>query len=833
MSTSSTPPSLPEPTVASQTTPTSASSSPPTDANNHSPSAPPDASPPHKTYIPPHVLAATTAEPFDRPWLWMLELPAHMDPERRELFAAQHEVGRRYRAAKAANASPTVLALLSQRLPTLAVTMKVLHATGEWASSPERAPGCPPAAAFQATAPIQTPLPNDAASRSSPRGKRPFVAPASFPSPAPRPSADVATTAVPPTPASVASQCLRAAFALLRTSDAKKEERRREMEERRPSRDDHPRGFDVAAGGLQGEKFREYPLKYARVLRGRPLLYHSSGVACLGDYVLGWAQGLLAIQQIHTGFTSLMLNPALAGSDDSRRASIALTQSAILILSASLFAVLGSLLSAHLSEEHGRRFVMRWGGVVFIVGAILQCVAPSLAVLVVGRAIQGLGSGLVSAVVPVYQAEISPSGGRGVLAGFEALATNLGYCNAVLFTAATLDKSEMSWRLGYLVQICGAFVFVLVVSTIPESPRWLAKKFMYRHALRVLADLSVKGDIFAADVQHKFWAIIDGLNGDVEKLKKGRRGRSKWTIIVFDYYRRSGIAVSSRIFSQLMGGGAILHFMAERFVQTGLSEEHAMVATGLTALFNCLGALPAIVCVDYFGRRTILLYGSGAICASLILTGLFTTYGNEWSPAHLGGSKGLFAGLALYLFSYGCSWGPIPWLMSAELFPLTVRSRGMALATATDWLFESIGALTAPLLYDALEGRFFFLLAVMALLPVYFVHYKYKETGNRSLESMGSMFNDNVPDTMEEDLFTTRSKAAEKGGDAAARAERAAFERLYKERAEIMRKRRVYFRTRSTWWEMVLLDHFGIMPYWFRMEQEDAARHDAELSAVV
>ncbi|KAF7332760.1 hypothetical protein MKEN_00159600 [Mycena kentingensis (nom. inval.)] len=506
--------------------------------------------------------------------------------------------------------------------------------------------------------------------------------------------------------------------------------------------------LQLASAENADDRSQEYLIRYSRRVSGPRLLYFSSSVAALGDFIIGWSEGVAAIIQIHPAFDERMLKRFLALLPQDRREKLEWIGPFALVVTVSLCAMAGSLICAQLSEKKGRRPVMRWGGLLLVVGSTIQAASPNLPVFLIGRGIQGFGVGFVSTVVPVYQTEIASAGARGILAGFEALSANLGYSAAAITSALVLVRasSEISWRIPFIVQGILAFVFVIAVVFIPESPRWLVKMGMVIAGFWTFVDLSPSTDPNDQQPHEKTMAVSRGVVHDLRRMKDHgvSEGTNRfWALRTMP--RRLRMALLSRSFAQLLGSGAILHFMAERFVEAGWSVNKAMLYTGFAGLFNAFGAIPAIFFIDIVGRRRSLLAGSVMICIACIVGGFVTLFGEEWAPNHLGGAKRLFASFSLFLFAFGCSWGPIPWLMSAELFPLIMRSRGMALSTATDWLVHALMVALARPLWNALEGKYFFLLALIAIISFPVVLWLFVETGGRSLESIGALFDDPQP----------------------------------------------------------------------------------------
>ncbi|KAJ7217327.1 general substrate transporter [Mycena pura] len=508
-----------------------------------------------------------------------------------------------------------------------------------------------------------------------------------------------------------------------------------------------------------------YKVRYPQRMVGRPLLYASSASASLGDALLGFSQGITAVFQVQPSFIQRMFGIKVTIHQiKDGTTGIHRLPAAILIASASVTAILGALASAYALERLGRRFSIRTGAILFFIASCIQMIAPNLATLIVGRGIQGFGAGIISTSVPVFQVEIAPADARGILVGIEAFCMNAGYAASTwvgyaFFLNAHADRC---WRGPYAVQAVVSLVLILWTFFLPESPRWLIQKGFMAEGLRTLADLHAGGDIKDEGANLTYHSIVDTLEMEKQRFGDGESAVAPWLRLLQSYPRRSRIGLTARMFAQLNGINAILHFLPEHLAQAGFDIPLALFYAGLASIVNCLGTLPAILFVEKLGRRRLLLVGSSALACSLL-------YVDRWPRigAYIGGAHGVFIGVSVYLFFFGATyvfsscalcpclnrasrrWGPVPWLLSAELFPLRMRARGMSITTACDWFFETVVTVATPALSAALSSTrssyFYFLLAGACALSGLVVWRVYIETGGRPLEAVGGMFGDPLP----------------------------------------------------------------------------------------
>ncbi|KAJ6481078.1 general substrate transporter [Mycena sanguinolenta] len=493
-----------------------------------------------------------------------------------------------------------------------------------------------------------------------------------------------------------------------------------------------------------------YTIRYPRKLAGNPLLYISSASASLGDALLGYSQGITAALQVQRSFIHRMYGQNVTYQQIKHDTTgVHALRPALLISCLSITALFSALASAYTSDWLGRRTSIRIGAILYLIASAIQMIAPGLTTFIVGRSIQGLGVGMLSTTVPVYQVEIAPAGARGMLVGIEALCMNVGYAaSAWVGYAFYMDaRAEHAWRGPFAVQAAVSLVLVIWTFFLPESPRWLIQNGFQTEGLWTLADLHARGDVTDEGVAHTYHAIVDMLEMEENGEKGGSGVIGPWSALFRDYPRRTFIGFSSRMFAQLTGINAILHFLPEHLAQAGFSIPRALFFAGCCSLPYCLGTLPAILFIDKLGRRRFLIVGSIALACCLVLIGCLQLYVDHWPRmlAGLGGARGVFIGMCMYLFFFGATWGPVPSLLSAELYPLRMRARGMSIATASDWFFECVVSIVSPPLIDVLTGGYYLLLAGGCILSGLVVWSRYVETCGKPLEAIGGMFGDPQP----------------------------------------------------------------------------------------
>jgi sugar porter (SP) family MFS transporter len=391
-------------------------------------------------------------------------------------------------------------------------------------------------------------------------------------------------------------------------------------------------------------------------------------------------------------------------------------------------AMVGALGSGPAADRQGRQRVLLAAGVVFTLGALGAGAAGSVAMLVAFRFILGLGIGIASVMVPLYLAEMAPARDRGVITSLNqymiivgtALAAALGY--GLAFTG--------SWRWMMIIGVFPALVLTAGMVAMPDTPRSLVRRGHADHARAVL--IGLRGDTALAE--HELTEIV-ALEAQQLDTHTGARLSAPWV------RRLLLLGALLAIFQQITGIGAMVYIPT---VLAGFG-----VSTHAALLFGFLNGLPNILTialvvrakvVDRHGRKPVLLAGLVGMSASLFAVGVAALI----LPAH---SSALFiiamAAFVVFTNTFSATWGPVLWVMLAEIFPLATRGVAMAIATLFNWLAAFLVSLTFPTLI-ALAGPGVVFIAYAAVGVVIFpiVWWIVPETKEHSLESLETAFRD-------------------------------------------------------------------------------------------
>lgn len=350
------------------------------------------------------------------------------------------------------------------------------------------------------------------------------------------------------------------------------------------------------------------------------------------------------------------------------------------VSSALVGCILGGAISGFFSNRIGRRQTLRLAALLFLLSALGSAFPetlffpkgePSIALLItfnLYRILGGIGVGLASAVAPMYISEISPAHIRGRLVSFNQFAIIFGmlvvyFVNWGIAKGQTVEWiNSVGWRYMFASEAIPATLFGLFLLLVPETPRYLALRKREDAALGVLA--KVNGSLQRAG------EIMDEI-----KHSLGDQTRAR----IFTYGKKViviGILLS--VFQQFVGINVALYYAPRIFESMGAAKDASMLQTIIMGLVNVVFTVVAIMTVDKWGRKPLLITGSIGMAV-----GMFAISALSFNNV-IGISTLVF--IIIYTASFMMSWGPICWVLISEIFPNKIRGQAVAVAVAFQWL---------------------------------------------------------------------------------------------------------------------------------------------------
>jgi len=382
---------------------------------------------------------------------------------------------------------------------------------------------------------------------------------------------------------------------------------------------------------------------------------------------------------------------------------------------------LGALLAGKPGDAFGSRDALKVVGLMYVVSSLGSAFCWSLESFYVFRFIGGLAIGASSVLAPVYISEIAPADRRGRLTGLFQFNIVFGILIAFLSNAIVQQwLGGDPWRIKLGVAAVPALLFLVLMYTIPQSPRWLALRGRIAEAKASLERVGV--------------TETGAMLAEFERAADEARRNSAQKLFVSAYRRPIVLAILIATFNQLSGINAILYYLKDIFAAagfTGLSNDLQQVAVGAA---NLLATIVALRVIDRVGRRKLLLIGS--IGTALALAGVAVIMGT-------GQGKGyLLLMLIVFIAFFAFSQGAVIWVYLSEIFPTVVRSRGQALGSATHWGMNAIIGQSFAMVAAYTQALPFVFFAVCMVVQFFVVLAVFPETRGVELESMGQAIDD-------------------------------------------------------------------------------------------
>jgi sugar porter (SP) family MFS transporter len=429
-------------------------------------------------------------------------------------------------------------------------------------------------------------------------------------------------------------------------------------------------------------------------------LLRSTVVAALGGLLFGFDTAVIA------GTTS-----GLTAAFQLTKGSLGAT-----VASALVGTIFGAMLAGVAGDKLGRRDSLRWTAILYLASSVGAAIAWNWYSLLFFRFVGGLGIGASSVLGPMYVAEISPARLRGRLVGFfqfnVVFGILLAYLSNYLVSLANLGVVEWRWQFG-IAALPSSF-FLLLLFTIPRSPRWLAEKGREDEAREVLRRTG------EPEYEKELQEIIQSIGGQHEQESE--------TLFQKRYRFPILLAVSIAMFNQLAGINAILYYLNDIFAHAGFGK----LASGLQAVAvgatNLVFTMTGMAVIDKAGRKILLLIGAVGTAACLAgVAAIFATSRHQQYLLWL---------LVAYIAFFALSQGAVIWVYLSEVFPTRVRAKGQSLGSFTHWIMNAIIAWTFPMIAGISGAIPFVFFAVMMLLQFFVVLFLYPETKGISLEEM-------------------------------------------------------------------------------------------------
>jgi len=440
----------------------------------------------------------------------------------------------------------------------------------------------------------------------------------------------------------------------------------------------------------------------------------------------------------------------------------------LVVSSALIGCVIGALSGGLISRYIGRRKGLLIAAMLFLVSAIGSAM-PEMFIRPIGQAdhtfilafviyriIGGMGVGLASMLSPLYIAEIAPADIRGKLVSWNQFAIVSGILIVYFVNYSISLKGEdawlhqIGWRWMFASEVIPASLFALLLLLVPETPRYYVLKGSDERALKVLSRINGKEKAreILKEIKETFIPLGTLKGAEGATLKSSKLFSFGFAVII--------IGMLLAMFQQFIGINVIMYYAPAIFRDMGAKTDASLLSTIYVGIVNMLFTILAIVTVDRFGRKPLMIIG-GIVMAVAMGTLGFTFFFslvevnvggemvNQFASRFAAGSA--FTLILLYIAGFAMSWGPVTWVLLSEIYPNRIRGRALAVATGTMWIANLIISWTFPILNNSsfLVDRFnhgaaYWIYGFISVIAAVFVSRFVPETKQKTLEELESIW---------------------------------------------------------------------------------------------
>lgn len=475
-------------------------------------------------------------------------------------------------------------------------------------------------------------------------------------------------------------------------------------------------------------------------LTGKPLQWAITFTAVMGFSLFGYNQGMMS--GLIAGTQFVIEFPVLAMPPGATKDTDIATYKHINVLRGGVTACyeigcfFGALFSMFYGEAIGRTRLIVAGATVLIIGAAISA-SPfgaqwGLGQFVVGRVISGIGNGLNTATIPVWQSECSASHNRGLLVCFEgaliAVGTFIAYW--VVFGLSYVEQS-VQWRFPVALQIFFALIVLVGAMMLPDSPRWFVMRGHNQEACEVLGKL--KRESPDSDV------VLNEFNFMKADVEMSKASQASWKVIFTggktQEFQRLMLGCAGQFFQQFTGCNAAIYYSTLLFEENlDLPKRLALTMGGVFATVYALATIPSFFMIEKVGRRKLYLIGFLGQGLSFVIT--FACLIKETEE----NSKGAIVGIFLFIVFFAFTLLPLPWIYPPEINPLRTRTAGASASTCTNWITNFAVVMFTPLFAATSGWGVYLFFALINFIGVPVAYFFFVETAGRELEEIDIIY---------------------------------------------------------------------------------------------
>jgi sugar porter (SP) family MFS transporter len=401
------------------------------------------------------------------------------------------------------------------------------------------------------------------------------------------------------------------------------------------------------------------------------------------------------------------------------------------VSSALVGCIAGVSVAGWLSDKYGRKRILLLAAILFSISAIGCALSGSFTTLVIYRIIGGMGVGIASMLSPLYISEISPPELRGRLVALYQFSITLGILFSFFINARLLDRSlqgllnnevlqlifkDEVWRAMLGMETIPAVAFFILVTTIPKSPRWLFVNGQQQKAIMILNKI-IGPESAASEIK------------EIEEISTIEK--SSFRMVLEPGIKIAILlGVSLAVLQQFTGIDAVIYYGPKILEQAGFGLSEALGGQVIIGFINMSFTVLAILTIDRFGRKPLLIAGTVGMLVSLTAIGLL--FALNMAEGIL-----LLSFILVFIACFAFSLGPVVWVILSEIYPTRIRGRAMSLATLGVWIGTTIIGQTIPISLESLGPALTFWIFALFCIPTIYIGARLvPETKGKTLEEI-------------------------------------------------------------------------------------------------
>ncbi|MDO4888037.1 MAG: sugar porter family MFS transporter [Actinomycetaceae bacterium] len=422
----------------------------------------------------------------------------------------------------------------------------------------------------------------------------------------------------------------------------------------------------------------------------QPLVVRSAVVAAVGGLIFGFDTAVISGAE---GALEKQFNLSSNGLGST-------------VAIATVGTVVGAIIAGRLADRYGRRNVLFAIGILYVLGSLGTGLALTHAMLMAFRFVGGVGVGMSSVCAPIYTAEIAPAAHRGRLVGLVQFNIVLGILvaylsNAIIRQIVTDELVSWRWMLG--VMVVPSVIFLVLLLSVPETPRWLLSHGREEEAIATSRRLCATEE----ESKEQIAEIREQLREDAAKASLTEFFSRRYRKVIL-------MAFAIAAFNQLSGINAILYYAPRVMQEAGAGDDASYNMSIAVGFMNLVATMAALTVIDKIGRRSLMIVGSIGYLISLgFLTVVFFMYEGDFNS---GSSVLVLIGLLIFIAAHAFGQGSVIWVFISEIFPNRVRGLGQSFGSLTHWAFAALTTYAFPPIIGAWGGGSAFMIFCVCML---------------------------------------------------------------------------------------------------------------------